>query len=465
MPEHTVAITAMKECERKHSWHEIGEQFGLKSTTVRARYLRRDKKAAVEECPACNVAPEKNLKTTQKGNYATVTATGTSLLTLDGLWEKSGLGKDEWRAVDYEAQKWQVGAKSKEGELHFKDGKIVDGELYYEGIVVQDLWSEKAKWLRTSPIALHPAVRPVECNYSYKGWSPARENDIEKVLVIGDFQFGFSREVHNAKLTSFHDRLVIDIILQVAEMLEPDRIIILGDLFDFVNMTDRFLRSPKFEYTTQPAIMEAHWFLRQLREVCPHARITMHEGNHDARMRLAISKHMRSAYGLRAADEFHLPPSLSPQRLLALHKLGIEWIDKYPNDLDWLADDLIVYHGDVVRTVGSEALKVLERNMVSVIYAHTHRSQLHRKTYWRGGKPKVLTAYSPGCACKIDGTVPAKAARNNWQQGLGYLERIGDRFSITDIPVHEGRAIAFGMEFVGRDRVEELKADIPEWNW
>lgn len=463
-PDNVVAITAMKHCERKHSWRDIGKQFGLKHTTVRARYLRRDKKAEVPECPACNAAPETNLKSSIKGNYASVSATGTHLLTQDGLFELSGLNRDEWRSVEYEALKWQQAAKEETGELEWTDGRM-GGWKNYHGVTVTDLWSEKAKWVRTNPIALHPTIRPVECNYTYNAPPAPTQEGVERTLIIADLQTGFSRELTTAKLDPFHDRRVMDIAVQIARLIQPTRIIILGDSLDFPNWTDHFLRAPRFEYTTQPAIMELHWFLRQLREVCPDARITMHEGNHDARMRKAIMKHLRAAYGLRPADEFHLPPTLSPQRLLALHKLGIDWIGKYPDDLDWLAPELMVYHGDIIRSASAEAIRYVEKNLVSVLYGHTHRSQLHRKTYWKGGRPVTLTAYSPGCCCRIDGAVPAKSKRNNWQNGLGVIEQVGGRFSIVDIPVYDGKAIAYGQEFTGRDRLEELRADIPEWNW
>jgi hypothetical protein len=457
-----VEVAAMKDCGQ-HTWQEIGDHFGVTMQTARARYLRRDREARVGPCPSCMNLNNGRASFKVENNYAEAMAIGAH--SLEELLDTCDVDLNVWRVLDWGYKEWQVGAKVKEGHLEWVDGKM-NGYLDYLGLKKEDLESTWAKFVRVEPIAFSPVLQPVHCDFAYREPSAPKEPGIKSSLLVADPQAGFSREISSAELEPFHDRAVLDIALQLVALLQPDRVDILGDIFDFVNWTDRFLRSPKYEYTTQPAILELHWWLRQFREASPGSDIRVHAGNHDDRMRKSIMKHLRHAYGLRAADEMHLPPALSPERLLALHELGIEWIGDYPNDVDWINDDLMLYHGETTSQRFSGMANTLFRKYgVSVIFAHNHRSELARRTiYYRGGS-KVLTAYSPGCACRTDGTVPARTKRENWQKGLGIVWYTEDRFDIQDLVVKD-RSVIYGNQLIeARDRLEDLREAWPEWNW
>jgi hypothetical protein len=74
-------------------------------------------------------------------------------------------------------------------------------------------------------------------------------------------------------------------------------------------------------------------------------------------------------------------------------------------------------------------------------------------------------AYCPGCVCRIDGAVPGKRKAMNWQQGFALVDVWGDDFTIYDVEVRQGRAVWGGRVYEARDRVEDLRRDLPEWNW
>jgi hypothetical protein len=183
-------------------------------------------------------------------------------------------------------------------------------------------------------------------------------------------------------------------------------------------------------------------------------------------MKDAIMTHLRAAYGLRAADEFELPPALSPQRLLALHALGVEWVGEYPNDASWLGDSLKLHHGDVAKAVpGATARGIVEKSDVSVIFGHIHRKERVSRTLHVRDSQRTIMAYCPGCVCRIDGAVPGKRKAMNWQQGFALVDVWGDDFTIYDVEVRQGRAVWGGRVYEARDRVEDLRRDLPEWNW
>jgi hypothetical protein len=274
--------------------------------------------------------------------------------------------------------------------------------------------------------------------------------------------------MRSGALDPFHDRRVLDIILQIAHTEQPDRIDCLGDFFDFASWNDKYLTDPGLEYTTQPAINEGHWWLRQLREACPDATISIHEGNHDNRMENAIVKHLRAAHGLRPADELDLPDAMSPERLLALHKLGIEWCGNYPDDSVWLTSNLRLAHGELVRGgAGATTKAYVESNAYSSITGHIHRAEMATHSRRTRDSLESITAYCPGCVCRIDGVVPGHSHRQNWRQGIALLDYAPEtgEISICDIPISNGVAVWNKKRFEGRDNVAALRSAVPGGNW
>jgi hypothetical protein len=248
------AIVAMKACGR-HTWREIGEELGLSLCAVKGRHIRRPEGVEAGPCPRCarGGEPEKRhrVEFEEEGNCAEARSQSERIKTLEQLLEAAEVDLDVWDIRDWGVKKWEVGAKLKEGHLEWDQGRI-DGYLNYLGLGVQDLWSVWAKFFRKEPVAVFPVLRPVACKATFRpstSSGQALSEGIRRVLVFADPQFGFSREVPSARLEPFHDRAVLDVILQVASEEAPAEIYLLGDCFDFVMWTDRFLRSPKFEYT------------------------------------------------------------------------------------------------------------------------------------------------------------------------------------------------------------------------
>jgi len=444
------------------TWNEVKDK--LKVPRERARSAARAyKKAHPDEFPEGG----DRFGFSEKGNYATTWSASVRVKTLAQLLEETQTDLSVWKVKDHEFTKWEVGAKPRWADLHFDEGRIT-GHLHEEGLQVEPLWRVRAHLVRIKPLPLHPVIKPVECATSYEQPKPPSNKGILRSLIFTDPQIGFSRDVPSAGLTPFHDRRALDLVLQIAEAAKPDRVDILGDYLDFVMWTDKFLRSPKFEYTTQPAICEGHWWLAQLRAALPQATIKLHEGNHDFRMRAAIMTHLRAAYGLRPADEMDLPPALSPQRLLALHRLGIEWIGDYPKDADWLNDRVQLLHGNVARSAPGDTAKAIVRNADSTkIFGHAHRVEWVSWTEERRDRNHPRVGFCPGCTCRIDWQVPGHKPNQRWQQGMALVdyEPDGEMFGIAPILIDEGRAMWDGKRFEARDRMRDLGRDLPDWNW
>ena len=398
-------------------------------------------------------------------NYAQASATGTEVKTLEELKSSAQVDESIWEVYDWGIKTWAVGAKGKEGFLEFEDGKIVDGHLLYTGLQKLPLRSVWAKFIRRDPIRLYPTIQPVHCDVSFSV-PPPPVPGLKRALIWADPQFGFSRDYQTGHLEPFHDRFVLDLILQFAQYLQPDRVSILGDIMDLVMWTDRFLRSPKYEYTTQPANCVAHWWLRQLREILPLAHIEAHPGNHDKRMQDSIKKHLRPAYGLKPADEMHRPPAMSPERLLALDALGIVWCDHYPNDYEWLNPDLVMNHGNTARgKIGSTAAAIVAASDTSSLNAHIHRRESASRTIHTRDGRKDITAHCIRAACRTEGVVPPANLRENWQQGFAIVDYDETHHQFYDVAIRNREAIWNGMTFTARDRLDDVRKDFPNYQF
>jgi hypothetical protein len=410
---------------------------------------------------------ERPVKWQEELNTATIESQTPLIKTVDELLEAGKVDLDVWK-VDRQVRKaWPGWAKNEHKDLVFDQGKIT-GTIQSDGLIVEQLYSVVAYLSRINPIKQFPILQPIECSHSFLEPAALKTKMTGRSLVFADPQIGFRKDMANSSLKPFHDRRALDIALQIAALAQPDRIDILGDFLDLAMWTDKFLRTPEFEYCTQPAIIEAHWWLSLFRNACPNAAISLHEGNHDFRMRSSQMINHRAAYGLKAADELHLPPALSMPKMLALHKLHIQWFGEYPWDEDWLNDEFRLRHGNVARGVpGTTTKKIAQDSDVSEVVGHIHTQEYVSWTPDRRRENHPRVGFCPGCLCHIDGRVPGHKPGQRWQQGCAVVdyEIDGRYFSIAPILIDQGKALWNGDIFKARNVASELTRAYPKYSW
>lgn len=379
-------------------------------------------------------------------NHVTVMKRGSIKSPLE-LIAEAGLDSEDWIVTKVVLNGWEVGAKAKWVDLTYDDGRAT-GTVKEDGLKIAPLYQVKVHLTRKQPIAVCPIIHPIECPevFSFpEGKAPA--DTAQASLVLADLHVGFYRDLHMGELIPFHDQRAMSIAVQVARDRQPDRIDILGDVLDLPEWTDKFLRSPEMLETTQPAINAVHAWLKSIRQVCPDAEMYLYRGNHEKRPERAIITHLRAAYGLRAADELDLPPALSVPRLLALHQLGVIWVEEN----EWLNDDLVVGHGQVARKPGLTSKAISESDIVHQIHAHIHRREVASRTLHTRHGQKTVTATCFGCLCHIDGRVPARTTKLQWQQGIGIVQFQEQHpvYSTQHIHIEDGQALWQGNVYCG----------------
>ena len=449
-----------KACDRK--WQRVKEQIAAGESPFESGVIvdpaTLDRAAWSDEEGAFAPPPE-GLEMTGEGNTMFVDSRSRRIKTLDQLIEACDIDLEVWNIERHVINKWEVGAKF--------------GPKGEEVIVVEPLFQVKAWMVLKHPVALEPVVSPVLVTVVPA--KIAKQNqatgEIKRLLALPDPQFGFHKSLRTGKLTPFHDRLALDIALQIAREYRFDKKVWLGDLLDLAEFTDKFVRSPNYYWSTQPAAIEAKWWLAQFRLADPDDEEYALEGNHDERIKEHLIKHFKEGYGLRAVDRLELPPMMTVPYILALHDINVEWVPDYPNGEVWVNPQLACEHGAVVRSKsgGTVTAMITDANE-SRIMGHTHRLEFASKTVYGREGARIVEVWSMGCLCRIDGVVPGVKARQNWQQALGFVEYTEDGWhDIQPIRISNGRAYFRGKLYEGRDRVEELreatKDTKAEWNW
>ena len=420
---------------------EIGEKLvGRTALSVRGRWLR---------IKDMNEGSREDTFSGEDLNHMTLTFPPGRIITLEKLLEASNVDLDVWEVERYIINKWEVGRKGTTKDLVWDKGSKTGYTRDSGQINVEPLYQVKVWLLRKVPIAIEPVVQPVILKIKKSKIVRARKSnpDFKTALIIPDLQVGFERNLETNELNPFHDRDFLSVTLALAKDMQPDNITLVGDNMDLSEWSDKFIRSPEFYFTTQPAINELSWWLSQFRLVCPDAEMYYIEGNHESRMEKSIVTHMAAAYHLRPANEKIRIPVMSIPHLLNLDALDIEWVGGYPDGTVWLNDGIRCVHGDKARSVaGGSAKAILESSEVSVVFGHIHRTEVVTRTRHTREGASVIMAMCPGCGCRLDGSVPGNTLSQNWSQGLAkiyYDNSTYNSMSLIDVQygtiVHDGK--------------------------
>lgn len=356
------------------------------------------------------------------------------------LLERSGIDPEDIGKVKaVRLSEWQGLTKNDDGEAEIHN-------LEGASILLTPAWEDGPKWpvvQPAKPVIIRPFPKP----------RAVRSAGEQVAVIVPDVQIGFRRDIQTAQLDAFHDEAAMAAALAVIRQVSPSLVVLLGDFLDFANF-GTFELEAGFALTVQPAIDRAHRFLVEIMAAAPGCEIVLLEGNHDRRLQKATLRNARESFGLKRADSQPDEwPVLSVPFLLRLDELNVEYVGGYPAGIYWLNDRLACVHGSKVRSTGSTAQAVVDDERISVIFGHVHRiEQAHRTRRVRDGH-RVSVAASPGCLCRIDGTVPSTKGSTdplgrpiqtaeNWQQGVAVVtyEEGDGPFGLELVPIFDGVA-------------------------
>lgn len=418
------------------------------------------------------VAPESPTMKYTPTDGTTVEGQTEELKDADKLLEEWGIDTSKWAVETWDIKKQTIYAKDKRGSLEYGDGRIQEGSISYNGLVTYPVYHIRMRLIRKEIPKDIPTLHSVQISVGKPisddvRWKKKDKNKHYKTaFIINDAQMGFERDSQTGRLDPFHDRAALDIAIQVAERVQPDMVIVNGDMLDLTEWSTKFVTGPEFVGTTQPALNELAWWLARLRKAVRNPNTEFHyiAGNHEDRLPKFISTYQKSLLGIRNVNGLDSLPHMSIPQLLSLDTLGYEWHGDYPHGRIWLNDYICVSHSEKDRT---NTQTMTNQAAVLNIVAHIHRLTYNIKTLYFKDHVRYAGVVSFGSLCRLHDRVPAKGSMQDWQQGVGivrYSEDNPDRFPpvIEPVPIHYGRTIFQGEELIGDDRKEELARDI---NW
>ena len=368
----------------------------------------------------------------------TVSSKGGQIKTLDGLLEAAKVDRDDWAVTKSVINKWDGFIKTPSGKT-----KTVP------------LWQIKA-WISLRPQFLKAPVRAVE--HIPRDFAEASDS-LRKCVIVPDSQNGYL--IHPQRKDSWepiHDRSAWDLVVQVCQLEQPEEVILLGDMLDLAPV-GRWPIDSSVTGTTSTTLHELHWWIGQIRQAVPKARIRYLEGNHEHRLKRQLLDSLKEVSGLRPVTDPEGPELVSVPRMLGLDDLDVEYIDGYPGSEIWLWDQVRVYHGSTAkRGSGATVGALIKEVNASLIMGHIHRLEMCAKTVTTPQGQATYYAMSPGCICRIDGVVPGSDARRNWQQGVGLVYLTPeDQILMETLPISRGRMVHRGLLLTGESRLDEIK--------
>jgi UDP-2,3-diacylglucosamine pyrophosphatase LpxH len=279
---------------------------------------------------------------------------------------------------------------------------------------------------------------------------PTRSDTV--AFVIPDVQIGYRGE------ETFHDERAIALGMIAMREVQPDQIILIGDIVDLPSVS-RWGQDPIWANGVQRGLDRTHELLAQTRANAPDADIYYLSGNHELRLRDYIMKNAAELLGIKRANASEELGVLTMQFLLRCDELEINYLEGYPAAALWLQDNLKATHGVIAKPTGKTAPAVLASEGVSTIFGHTHRIEHAYATQPTRDGYRTIQAASFGTWSKITGEVPHGRQSidehdqivkrpMNWQQSGGGIVQHNERnHHMEVVPLDDEGIILWGRRY------------------
>ena len=235
----------------------------------------------------------------------------------------------------------------------------------------------------------------------------------------------------------FEDKRVLKLVTDFVIELQPDGVILNGDITDCYSISD-FDKSPLNQATLEKEIAGAGRLMGKLEKIGKKLWLG---GNHEDRLRRHVWKNPKLIRDLDPDSRERLVAALDFPEVFGLGEYGFEW---RPYGATYSLGKLLVTHGSIVsRHSGQTARAHLDKYGTSVLIGHTHRGG----TYYKRDMKGVHVAVENYCLCRLD---PEYVQNPNWMQGFSVVhvdEKTGF-FNITAIPILPGNRFYYGNDLI-----------------
>jgi predicted phosphodiesterase len=236
---------------------------------------------------------------------------------------------------------------------------------------------------------------------------------------------------------SVMDRPAVDAFLADVKSLNPDEIVLNGDIVEcggFLAQHHALGYVAQTEYSFQQDIAAANWFLDELGEAAPRAQIHFISGNHDERVsRWIVDQTMR-----HGRDSEFLMSLLAPQVLLRLEERGIAFYCRGEHHLPGLPPGWIklgnCFFTHELSGGKNAARSSLQSVAANVVFGHTHQEDAATIVLPGVG---IVKAWNPGCLCERQ-PLWRHSNPTSWSHGYAVQFCEGENLMHVNVPIWEG---------------------------
>ena len=232
----------------------------------------------------------------------------------------------------------------------------------------------------------------------------------------------------------YDDRKALKALIRFIGDYQPDQVVHIGDLMDYPTPA-RWSKGTAEEFARKMVSDNEQAkvrFFEPLRKVYD-GPIGVHEGNHDERPRVYLSKYAPAL--AEYAQQFHI------ETLLDFDGFGIDLLPEFNK----VAPGWITTHGhrgqiSLSRIAGNTALNAAIKFDTSVVMGHTHRlGVLSNSKGYGGDVKKLVTGMEVGHLMNQRLAQYLKGGTGNWQTGFGLLTVDGQHVRAETVPIYRGR--------------------------
>lgn len=281
---------------------------------------------------------------------------------------------------------------------------------------------DRSEYEKQTGVAIAPMLRPSRVERPAKPSGKPLKGDYS-TLVWSDVHF------------PFQDSRAVEILRQVARDLKPERLVCMGDVMDFWEISDH--RGPaNGEPDLQATIDAGVSHLSDMVALSGAQDAIFLGGNHEDRWERLLDK---AAHDVRFRQLLRLPKvkrALEFKEVVGFEDLGYAY-QPYMEGRPYLENGTLLYtHGSL--TSSHVAKTTLEKYGKNVIFGHMHRIQNYTKRDLKGQEG----GWCIGCLSTLD---PHYEIFANWHQGFAVVtwKKLDGTwiFNVEQVRIHDGVAV------------------------
>ena len=226
--------------------------------------------------------------------------------------------------------------------------------------------------------------------------------DIKRALIIPDCHI------------PYEDNRAYQLMLDVAEDINPQGIYILGDYADFYSVNSHG-KDPSIQIQLKDEVYEVHQRLKELKKLFPDAGKTYICGNHEYRLERYVQN--------KCPDLFDL---LTIPELFHLEEYGFEYIPYGPNQKCRIFNSSLFARHEPISGGVHVAHGTVVKAMKSVIFGHTHRIQESQIVTINGENLRGISSGWLGEAEHESGVYSYVKNHHQWALGFSIVTTLKD---------------------------------------